>query len=69
MADTAFATQYRADAIAAFEQKQSLLRSTVSTEVEIKAVRDKGYDAFMKNDALRKEERELLELKGRIGGK
>lgn len=36
MAETAFQTQYRQDAIAAFEQQQSLLRSSVTTEVEIK---------------------------------
>ena len=36
MAETAFQVQYRQDAIAAFEQRQSLLRSTVTTEVEIK---------------------------------
>lgn len=36
MADSAFQTQYRAEFIAAFEQNQSLVRNTVSTEVEIK---------------------------------
>lgn len=36
MAETAFQTQYRQDAVAAFEQRQSILRSSVSTEVEIK---------------------------------
>lgn len=36
MADTAFQTQYRQEAIAAFESNQSLLRDTVTTEVEIK---------------------------------
>lgn len=32
MADTAFQTQYRAEFIAGFEQRQSLLRDTVTTE-------------------------------------
>ena len=36
MAETAFQTQYRQEFIAAFEQRQSLLRETVTTEVEIK---------------------------------
>ncbi len=36
MADTAFQIQYRAEAIAAFEQNQSLLRDTVTTEAVIK---------------------------------
>ncbi len=36
MADTAFQTQYRQEMIATFEQQQSLLRDTVTTEVEIK---------------------------------
>lgn len=36
MADSAFQTQYRAEFIAAFEQSQSLVRNTVTTEVEIK---------------------------------
>jgi len=35
MSDTAFQTQYRNEFIAAFEQHQSLLRDTVTTEVEI----------------------------------
>lgn len=33
---------------------------------EIKAVRDKGYDAFMKNEKLRARERELLDIKSRL---
>ncbi len=36
MADTAFQTQYRDEFIAAFEQRQSLLRDTVTTEAVIK---------------------------------
>lgn len=36
MAGSAFQTQYRAEFIAAFEQSQSLVRNTVTTEVEIK---------------------------------
>ncbi|BES72166.1 hypothetical protein RE428_31840 [Marinobacter nanhaiticus D15-8W] len=36
MADTAFQTQYRQEFIAGFEQKQSLLRDTATTEVVIK---------------------------------
>lgn len=36
MADTAFQTQYRQEFIAGFEQHQSLLRSTVTTEAVIK---------------------------------
>ncbi len=36
MADTAFQTQYRQEFIAAFEQNQSLLRDTVTTEAVIK---------------------------------
>ena len=36
MADTAFQVQYRQEFIAAFEQRQSLLRDTVTTEVEVK---------------------------------
>lgn len=36
MADTAFQTQYRQEFISAFEQKQSLLRDTVTTEAVIK---------------------------------
>lgn len=36
MADTAFQTQYRDEFIAAFEQRQSLLRETVTTEAVIK---------------------------------
>lgn len=36
MADSAFQTQYRNEFIAAFEQNQSLVRNTVTTEVEIK---------------------------------
>lgn len=36
MADSAFQTQYRQEFIAGFEQRQSLLRSTVTTETEIK---------------------------------
>lgn len=36
MADHAFQAQYRAELIAGFEQKQSLVRNTVTTETEIK---------------------------------
>jgi Phage capsid protein len=36
MADTAFQTQYRQEYIAGFEQRQSLLRDTVTTEAVIK---------------------------------
>lgn len=36
MADTAFQTQYRTEFIAGFEQRQSLVRSTVTTEAQIK---------------------------------
>ncbi|HEX5461887.1 MAG TPA: phage capsid protein [Steroidobacteraceae bacterium] len=36
MSDTAFQTQYRQEFVAAFEQRASLLRATVTTEVEIK---------------------------------
>lgn len=36
MADTAYQTQYRAEFIAGFEQRQSLLRQTVITEAEVK---------------------------------
>ena len=36
MADTAFQTQYRQEFIAGFEQRQSLLRDTVTTEAVIK---------------------------------
>ncbi len=36
MADVAFQTQYRQEFIAAFEQHQSLLRETVTTEAVIK---------------------------------
>lgn len=36
MAESAFQTQYRQEFIAGFEQNQSLLRDTVTTEVEIK---------------------------------
>jgi hypothetical protein len=36
MADTAFQVQYRQEFIATFEQRQSLLRDMVTTEVEIK---------------------------------
>lgn len=36
MADTAFQTQYRDEFIAGFEQRQSLLRETVTTEAVIK---------------------------------
>lgn len=36
MADTAFQTQYRDEFIAGFEQRQSLLRQSVTTEAEIK---------------------------------
>jgi hypothetical protein len=36
MSDSAFQTQYRQEFIAGFEQKQSLVRQTVTTEVEIK---------------------------------
>lgn len=36
MSDTAFQTQYRQEFIAGFEQKQSLLRATVTTEAVIK---------------------------------
>ena len=35
MADTAFQTQYRQEFIAGFEQRQSLLRDTVTTEAVI----------------------------------
>lgn len=34
--DSAFQTQYRQEFVAGFEQRQSLVRSTVTTEVEIK---------------------------------
>ncbi|ALQ01486.1 hypothetical protein PHLH3_08700 [Pseudomonas sp. St386] len=36
MADTAFQTQYRTEFIAGFEQRQSLVRATVTTEAQIK---------------------------------
>jgi hypothetical protein len=36
MAETAFQTQYRQDFVAGFEQNQSLLRGTTTTEVEVK---------------------------------
>ena len=36
MADTAFQTQYRDEFIAGFEQRQSLVRDTVTTEGEVK---------------------------------
>ncbi len=36
MADTAFMTMYREEFVAGFEQHQSLLRETVTTDVEIK---------------------------------
>lgn len=36
MADSAFQIQYRQEFIAAFEQRQSLVRDTVTTEVEVK---------------------------------
>ena len=36
MADTAFQTQYRQEFIAGFEQRQSLLRDTVTTEAVVK---------------------------------
>lgn len=36
MSDTAFQTQYRQEYIAGFEQRQSLLRDTVTTEVVVK---------------------------------
>jgi hypothetical protein len=36
MAETAFQTQYRQDFVAGFEQRESLLRASVTTEVEIK---------------------------------
>lgn len=36
MADTAFQIQYRQEFIAGFEQRQSLVRSTVTTEAQIK---------------------------------
>ena len=36
MADTAFQTQYRDEFIAGFEQRQSLVRQTVTTEADIK---------------------------------
>lgn len=36
MADSAFQTQYRQEFIAGFEQRQSLVRNTVTTETEIK---------------------------------
>jgi hypothetical protein len=38
MSDTAFQIQYRQEFIAAFEQKQSLLRDTVTTEAVINCV-------------------------------
>jgi hypothetical protein len=36
MADSAFQTQYRDEFIAGFEQRQSLVRNTVTTEAEVK---------------------------------
>lgn len=36
MADSAFQVQYRKEFIASFEQRQSLVRDTVTTEVEVK---------------------------------
>lgn len=36
MAETAFQTQYRQEFVAGFEQRQSLLRDSVTTEVELK---------------------------------
>ena len=36
MADTAYQTQYRDEFIAGFEQRQSLVRSTTTTEAEVK---------------------------------
>lgn len=36
MADTAFQTQYRQEFISGFEQRQSLVRSTVTTEAEVR---------------------------------
>lgn len=36
MADTAFQTQFRQEYIAGFEQRQSLLRDSVTTEVQVK---------------------------------
>ena len=36
MADTAFMTQYRDEFVAGFEQRQSLVRQTVTTEADIK---------------------------------
>lgn len=36
MADTAFQTQYRQEFVKGFEQRQSLLRDSVTTEVEVK---------------------------------
>ena len=36
MADTAFQTQYRDEFISGFEQRQSLVRQTVTTEAEVK---------------------------------
>lgn len=36
MSDHAYQTQYRQEFIAAFEQRQSLVRSTVTTEIELK---------------------------------
>ena len=36
MADTAYQTQYRDEFIAGFEQRQSLVRNTVTTEAEVK---------------------------------
>ena len=36
MSDTAYQTQYRQEFIAGFEQRQSLLRDTVTTEAVIK---------------------------------
>ena len=53
MSDTAFQTQYRQEFIAGFEQKQSLLRNTVTTESVIKGntavflVADSGGAAAM----------------------
>lgn len=53
MSDTAFQTQYRQEFIAGFEQKQSLLRDTVTTEAVIKGntavflVADSGGAAAM----------------------
>jgi hypothetical protein len=43
MAATAFQTQYRQEFIAGFEEKQSLLRSAVTTESVVKGMRRAFY--------------------------